>query len=73
LSLSEARKLENRLKRQGRGKGFTRLPVCIEAAHNPADCRIAGSNPASSTKFSCRARSSAQSSTPLNRARSDPE
>jgi len=36
LSLSDARKLENRLKRQGRGKGFTRLQVCIEAAHNPA-------------------------------------
>ena len=30
-------------------KGFTRLPVCIEAAHNPCSCRIAGSNPAPAT------------------------
>ena len=39
-SLTDARKLENRLKRQGRGKGSMPLRVCIEAAHNPA---VAGS------------------------------
>src|SRR6059058_4322968 len=36
LSLSDARKLENRLKRQGRGTGFYSIQVCIRRAHNPA-------------------------------------
>ena len=39
-------------------------------AHN---LKVAGSNPAPATKFSCRTHSRAQSSTPLNRAYRDPE
>jgi putative endonuclease len=36
LSLSDARKLENKLKRQGRGSGFYSIIGIIRQAHNPA-------------------------------------
>jgi putative endonuclease len=36
LSLTDARKLENRLKRQGEAKVSIQSLVCVEAAHNPA-------------------------------------
>ena len=36
MSLSEARKLENRLKRQGRGSGFYTITGLPRPAHNPA-------------------------------------
>ena len=36
MSLSDARKLENRLKRQGRGSGFYTITGLPRPAHNPA-------------------------------------
>ena len=36
LSLGDARNLENRLKRQGRGKGFYSITGLPRKAHNPA-------------------------------------
>ena len=36
LSLGDARNLENRLKRQGRGKGFYSITGLLRKAHNPA-------------------------------------
>src|SRR6266700_8250423 len=46
LSLTHARKLENRLKRQGRGKGFYSITGLRRGSSSSGNCRTAGSNPA---------------------------
>ena len=51
LSLSDARKLENRLKRQGRGKGFYSITGLRRSGSSSGSCRIAGLNPAPATNF----------------------
>src|SRR6266567_5307950 len=50
LSLGDARKLENRLKRQGRGKGFYSITGLPRNGPQSGSCRTAGSNPAHATK-----------------------
>ena|SRR5437016_7826727 len=50
LSLGDARKLENRLKRQGRGKGFYSITGLPRNGPQSGSCRTAGSNPVHATK-----------------------
>ena len=52
MFLSDARKLENKLKRQGRGSGFyTMTGLPRPSGSKSGSCRIVGSNPPPATTF----------------------